>query len=111
MIESSRGCVGKLLRLVGTKVVDEDDDCCKLFGEEFDWKCVDEDDWRFFEGDIEEGKFVVPMKEEDWLLFEEEFGDCWKAVVETVRLLVSLFEDWKLGEDPDDEWKLFDDDW
>ncbi len=27
----------------------------------------------------------VPMKEEDWLLFEEEFGDCWKLVDEEER--------------------------
>ncbi len=39
-------------------------------------------------------------------MFEEEFVDCWKALVETVRLLVPLLEDWKLGEDPDDDWKL-----
>jgi hypothetical protein len=45
-------------------------------------------------------------------LFDEEIGDCWKALAETGRLLVPLFEDWKLGEDPDVEWKLFEeDDW
>ena len=60
---------------------------------------------------MEEGRFLVPMKEEDWQLIEEVFGDCWKAVNERGRLLVPLFEDWKLSEDPDDEWKLFDDDW
>ncbi len=56
MIESSTGWMGVLLRLAGTKVVDElrsfvgvDDDCWKLFEEEFDWKCVDEDDWNLFE--------------------------------------------------------------
>jgi hypothetical protein len=50
VIESSTACVGELLRWIGTKDVDEDDDCCKLFGEEFDWKCVDEDDdWKLFE--------------------------------------------------------------
>ncbi len=60
---------------------------------------------------MEEGRFLVPMYVEDWYLFEEEFGDCWKALVETGRLLVPLFEDWKLIEDPDNEWKWFDDDW
>ncbi len=56
MIESSTACVGELLRLVGTKDVEElrsfvgvDDDCWKLFEEEFDWKCVNEDDWKLFE--------------------------------------------------------------
>jgi hypothetical protein len=121
--------MGVLLRLVGRKDVEElrsfvcvEGDCWKLFGEEFDWKFVDEDDWnlfewvddecwRLFEGDMEEGRFLVPMYVEDWYLFEEEFGDCWKALVETGRLLVPLFEDWKLIEDPDNEWKWFDDDW
>ncbi len=56
MIESSTACVGELLRLVGRKDVEElrsfvgvEYDCWKLFEEEIDWKCVDEDDWKLFE--------------------------------------------------------------
>ncbi len=56
MIESSIAWMGVLLRLVGRKDVEElrsfvcvEGDCWKLFGEEFDWKFVDEDDWNLFE--------------------------------------------------------------